>query len=63
MLMRINPDGTILLEKGETLPMECPCGHLYIPEAGSERSVCPKCGKRNEHSEQEWVETMPINYN
>lgn len=47
--MKIQPDGTVHLDKGEVVPAFCPCGYIYQPEAGSEVSDCPKCHRVNVH--------------
>ena len=49
--MRLLGGGRVYLEKGETIPAFCQCGHVYQPEKHSPNSRCPKCGRWNKHSD------------
>jgi hypothetical protein len=51
---------TVELMKGEVIPVKCPCGCIYQPAEGSERSECPECHTVNLHGEQEW-KPLPAN--
>lgn len=52
--MEIIDRGQVRLKEGEPVPFACACGWLYQPALGSARSVCPSCGRENEHASQEW---------
>jgi len=54
--MRIQPDGSLYLEKGEVIPCVCcACGTLYPPKPGTLASECPQCGHVTIHEEQVWT--------
>jgi hypothetical protein len=47
--MRLVKPGVVWLEKGETAPVLCACGWVYTPRPGSDRSLCPLCGRDHDH--------------
>lgn len=53
--MIVLPDGSYLLNAGESIPFSCVCGLVYQPEIESECSNCPNCNHLNIHAHQEVV--------
>jgi hypothetical protein len=53
--MRLLPNGNVVLEKGEPVPVFCRCAAIYQPRLHSEWSRCPDCGRENVHGTcDEW---------
>lgn len=50
--MIVFPDRTVMLNEGEVIPVWCPCGEIYQPQAGTRVSWCPTCRKVNKHAQQ-----------
>jgi hypothetical protein len=58
--LKVNGDGSVYLEKGDKFPVFCGCGNVYQPNAAeSFSSGCPKCRRRNIHSEQKFTKVDP----
>jgi hypothetical protein len=56
-------DQSVMLFKGEAIPVWCPCGEIYQPELNSESSLCPRCDHHNKHDQtialkQSWDEPL-----
>lgn len=53
--MKVNDDGSVYLEQGDTFPCFCSCGHVYQPKPDEKfSSGCPKCRRRNIHGDQQF---------